>query len=287
MNKHAISAAAVLLAAGILLATAARAAGERLIDTPELVVEMTAANISCVMPGEDYAGFELTDDQATYRLLGYELPAHRERVARGGIAYVSWEPAEGETQVRIEFSTPPVSNMISAMPGTAERPQTPQVIAGFGIDPAAAARSTSPVLGSRRSGQEPQGDQHGTYELPEFPPVKYSDALVTLRVHNADFREVLWLMSEIGRVSIVLDPYWADEPTGGRRTPGGGADPGAGGGGSNGPGYRPGNPPPTIPREGTGRLSLDFKDVPFDTALELILMSVDLYKVDIYPGSFD
>ncbi|MBN2081876.1 hypothetical protein JW859_06660 [bacterium] len=289
MNRNAIYAATAALAvAGLLLAaTVARAAGERLIDTPELVVDVTATNITCAMPGEDYADFALTDDAATYRLLGYELPAGRERVAQGGISTVAWEPADAATLVTIEFSAPPLSNMITAVPGTADRRQTPQVIAGFGFDPAASARHTSPVLGSRQPGQAPQADPHGAYELPEFPPVKYSDALVTLKVHNADFREVLWLMSEIGRVSIVLDPYWADEPTGGRRTPGGGADPGSGGGDGNNPGYRPDGLPPTIPREGRGRLTLDFKDVPFDTALELILMSVDLYKVDIYPDSFD
>ncbi len=166
------------------------------------------------------------------------------------------------------------------------RPGVPQVVAGFYFNPAEAQSRPYPVLGSRKPGSSSAAsDPHGGYELPELPESKYSDALVNLSVRNTDFRDVLWLMSEIGNVSIVLDPYWADEPTGSRREVGGGVDPGGGGGSEGGPGYRPaGQFNPAAPREGTGNLSLNFKDVPFDLALDLVIMSVGLVKVDIYPG---
>jgi hypothetical protein len=161
------------------------------------------------------------------------------------------------------------------------------VIVGFTFEDGADGHGY-PVVGTQRPRHAEDEDVYGSYQLPKFPKVRYSDALVTLRVRNVDFRDVLWLMSEIGGVSIVLDPYWADEPTGSRRPPGGGADPGAGGGGESGPGFRgAGDYIPAAPREGTGLLSLNFEDVPFDLALDLIIMSVGLVKVDIWPGSFD
>jgi hypothetical protein len=106
-----------------------------------------------------------------------------------------------------------------------------------------------------------------------------------LKVRNVDFRDVLWLMSDIGGITIVLDPYWDDEPTGSRRQVGGGASGDGGGGAGGGGGFGTGgSPPPFAPREGTGRLTLNFQEVPFDQALDLILMTVGLVKVDIYPN---
>ena len=84
----------------------------------------------------------------------------------------------------------------------------------------------------------------------------------------------------------MLDPYWDQEPTGSRRPVGGGAGGDGGGGSGGGPGYRPGGVfLPSFPSSGGGDLSLNFYEVPFDTALDLILMSVGLVKVDIWPDS--
>jgi len=275
-------------AAVLLLATAALAATDVLVAQPELTVTRGDGNELCAMPGSDYADLVIDDQHASFTLLGQALPAGSKLVRGAGIRRVSWEPSADATLVDIEFSRPPSYHLINAVAGTEDRPQTPQVLAGFGFEPNGADQRARPILGGSQAGGSHQPDEYGTYKLPEFPPVKYSDALITLDVRNTDFRDVLWLMSQIGNVSIVLDPYWADEPTGGPRTPGGGADPGSGGGGGGEPGFRPGDEfLPQVPREGTGRLTLSFKNVPFDTALELVLMSVGLYKVDIYPGSLD
>lgn len=144
-----------------------------------------------------------------------------------------------------------------------------------------------------------------------FPPskrkYKYSDVLVDLNLVNTDFRQVLMLMSEIGNVSIVFDPYWNDAPTGGRRRPGGPGAPGGGGegGGEGGGGEGPGGPggggadgegqggfreagtfQVQLPQPGTGNLTMNLQGVPFDLALDLILTAVNLEKIDIYPGFF-
>lgn len=276
-----------LVCLGLGAGGAAVAAGDIVVDLPELVVARHGGNQTCALPGTGYEGLVVGDESATLLVLGQELPAGQKRVAGQGIRRVSWQPREGATSVEIEFTQPPSYSIANAVEGTEYRQFTPQVVVGFGFDVSGSERKTSPVLGSHKPGEAPvEPDRYGSYELPDFPPVKYSDALVTLRVENADFRDVLWLMSEIGGVSIVLDPYWADEPTGGTRTPGGGADPGSGGAGDGDPGFRPGGAfIPTVPRSGTGRLTLSFDNVPFDTALELILMSVGLHKIDICPGS--
>ncbi len=144
-------------------------------------------------------------------------------------------------------------------------------------------------------------EEEGRYQLPPFPyKYKYSDALVSLSLVNTDFRDVLMLLSEIGNVSIVLDPYWEDEPTGGRRRPGGpgglgggGGDGGGGeGGGGDGGGGQSGFREASIfqarlPRSGTGNLTLNLENVPFDLALDLVLTAVNLEKIDVYPGFFD
>jgi hypothetical protein len=280
------------LALAVLTVGPALADYEVVVDRPELMIVRNGVDQSLYIPGEAYSEVEYGETGATFRLVGGPEGSGSQRVMGEGISRVSWQPADdGEgTLVEVQFTTAPASSIINAIPGSEMRPYMPQVVAGFYFNPAESPAKPYPVLGSRKPGGHASGpDPHGEYKLPRLPESRYSDALVNLSVRNVDFRDVLWLMSEIGNVSIVLDPYWADEPTGSRRTVGGGADPGAGGGsGDGGAGYRgAGDFVPAAPREGTGNLSLNFKDVPFDLALDLVIMSVGLVKVDIYPGDLD
>jgi hypothetical protein len=280
--------AVLLLAVGASLGLCpALAADGLVVSEPELVIVRQGASETCALPATGYADLVVAEQGASFLLTGAQLPAGQRRVVGRGVRRVSWEPAGDDTRVSIEFVTPPTHSVINAVAGTEVRPYTPQVVVGFGFADGGGGGSY-PVLGSSVPRGSTREDAHGAYKLPGFPPVRYSDALVTLRVENVDFRDVLWLMSEIGGVSIVLDPYWADEPTGMPRPVGGGASGDGAGAGEDGGGFRDaGDFVPMAPRSGTGRLSLNFENVPFDTALELILMSVGLVKVDIYPGDLD
>jgi hypothetical protein len=286
MRKRLLFAVSVLLSL-LAVPLLARATDGTLLDKPEAVVVKQGLSESLAMPATGYRDLSVDKDSASFIILGDPLPAGSARVREHGVTKLSWAPVADGTQVTLALDREPQSYLINAVAGTKERPETAQVIAGFIFKPDARPAHHPVVGASRPTADDARPDEHGTYELPELPRARYSDALVTLKVTNADFRDVLWLMSQIGNVSIVLDPYWADPPTGGTRVPGGGADPGAGGGGgATDPGYRPGGDfIPIVPREGTGRLSLNFIAVPFDTALELVLMSVGLVKVDITPAS--
>lgn len=276
------------LALALIAVAPALAKYETVVSGPNLTVVRNGMDESISMPASAYSNVEYGDKSASFTLEGASLGSGSQRILGHGITHVSWEPTDGGTQVTVTFATAPASTIINAIPGSEMRPGVPQVVAGFYFNKADKADKPYPVLGSHKPGGETaKPDPHGNYELPKLPEAKYSDALVTLDVHNVDFRDVLWLLSDIGGVSIVLDPYWGDEPTGSRRQVGGGVDPGSnsGGGGVGDPGYRgAGSFIPGAPREGTGNLSLSFKDVPFDTALDLVVMSVGLVKADIYPG---
>ena len=275
----------VIFLLGFALAASA-AEGGLVVDEPALQVSRSGQLESAALPGASYSQLELDGNTASLLVEGSPvIEGDSKRVMGHGIKRISWEPtSDGKLAVQIDFASKPEFYAVNAVPGSDLRPDTQQVIAAFSFPDG--ERNSYPVMGSHGGSEAiTRGDEHGNYDLPEFPEAKYSDALVSLKVRNTDFREVLWLLSEIGGVSIVLDPYWDDEPTGTRRPPGGGGGGSGGDGGSgSGPGFRGagGFSPPT-PREGTGNLTLNFIDVPFDTALELVLMSVGLVKVDIYP----
>jgi hypothetical protein len=276
--------ASLVLCHLILFSLTARAAEpEILLDDPFVKVSRLSGLEACAFPATGYHGLELNGATARVVLDDASAEAGSRRVLGKGVKRISWVPSADGLAVEIEFATEPELYAVNAMSTTELKPGVPQVIAAFSF-PADSSRSSYPVMGAgAKTGSNERGDEHGTYELPKFPPVKYSDARVTLNVRNTDFRDVLWLLSDIGGVSIMLDPYWDQEPTGGTRPPGGGAN--GDGGGDGGPGFRPGGEfDPPVPRDGTGNLTLNFIDVPFDTALDLILMSVGLVKTDIYPG---
>jgi hypothetical protein len=117
------------------------------------------------------------------------------------------------------------------------------------------------------------------YDLPEFErKYKYSDALVTIHTRGASIKGVLDYMALVGNLSIVLDPYWDQEPTGGGRPPISGLGGGVGEGGSFGTG---GGASTGFQGFGRGAISVDLDDVPFDLALDLIITSAGLVYFDI------
>ncbi len=278
----------ILSSAIVICATTAASAAVdgTVLSQPEAVVLKHGANESVSIPGAGYRELVLAEATASFIVEQGPAVSSTYRVRGAQISSVALEPVDGGCRVTLAFRSAPAYSVLNAVNETEWRPGVAQVIAGFGFAPESAKTRSYPVVGGYGSDKSDlPRDSAGTYKLPQFPAAKYSDALVSLKVTNTDFREVLWLMSEIGNVSIMLDPYWQDEPTGSRRPPGGGADGGTPGGGGD-DGYRDaGGFNPVVPREGTGRLTLDFKDVPFDMALDLILQAVGLVKVDIWPES--
>jgi hypothetical protein len=276
---------AMLAVLGGLLLSAAKPgrSAQVVVKSPELTVTASGNEQTAAFPGGSYDGLTLAEDglSAKLTLVGQKLTAGSKKVAGQGISQVSWTLVGKNTQVEFTFAAPPKSTLLNAVQGTPARPRTPQVLAGFIFDSdTEAAPKGRSVLGARTAGSAGLSTQPGTYELPQLPPAHYSDALVTLKVQNAEFTDVLFLLSQIGNVSIVLDPYYNDEPTGSQR--GGLGGDGAGGGGDSAP-VSPGQPPAIFPREGTGTVTLNFKDVPFDRALDMLLMTSGLVKADIYP----
>ncbi|MEZ5337751.1 MAG: hypothetical protein R3F46_05755 [bacterium] len=231
---------------------------------------------SLAIRADAYSEFSLDEEKASasFVVSGPLLGIGSERIMGKGLRRISWEPAEGGTRFNLQFANLPEYHVLNAMGGTQLHPNVPQVLASFSFDPEKFRKRTLMGVRRERSDEEIARDsQYGDYDLPGFPDTEYSDARVTLKVVNGDFREILWYMSEIGNVSIMLDPYWGDEPTGSKRPPGGGVDPGT----DPGDGFTPG-----LIRNGVGQLTLNFDNVPFSEALDLILMSVGLVKVDVY-----
>lgn len=124
------------------------------------------------------------------------------------------------------------------------------------------------------------------YEFPEENKEdRLSDVLVNLEAAGGmSVWSVLNLMSNISGLSIIFDPYITDEPTGGRgyRPPKdpfstiGGGGLGSGGGFRDSSSFNPGGTG-IFNMAGTGVIG-NFRDVPFDQALELILESNNLRK---------
>ncbi len=103
-----------------------------------------------------------------------------------------------------------------------------------------------------------------------------SDVRVSLPAMNGmNLYEVLDYLSEISGISLIIDPYAFDEPTGSLRPP---KVPDMPAPGTSQPGFRPGGVfQPQFPSGGT--VVGNFIDVPFDTALKLILQTQELELV--------
>ncbi len=106
--------------------------------------------------------------------------------------------------------------------------------------------------------------------------IQLSEIRVSLSAQNGiNLYKTLMLLSEISGVSIIIDPYIVDEPTGSRRKtplepPGGSSD-------GNPTGFREGESfQPADLRGPTNTVVGNFNNVPFDLALKIILESHDL-----------
>lgn len=107
-----------------------------------------------------------------------------------------------------------------------------------------------------------------------------SDVRVTLpAMDGMNLYDVLHYLSLISGISLIIDPYAFDEPFGSRRAP---LPPEQAETDEGGPGYRPASVfDPQLGRSGT--VMGNFDNVPFDTALKLIL---DMHELEfvVYGG---
>lgn len=110
-----------------------------------------------------------------------------------------------------------------------------------------------------------------------------SDVRVSLpAINGMNLYDVLNYLSLISGISLIIDPYTFDEPTGMRRDPKVPEPPNPT---PNQPGFRPASVfQPQTP--GAGTVIGNFDNVPFDTALELILETHGLRYV-VYGGGGD
>ena len=147
---------------------------------------------------------------------------------------------------------------------------------------------------------EAQNDSPVSVGDPDYPPMtnqvsrpdyrylksQLSDVLVDLNAaQGLNLYATLMLLSEISGVSIIIDPYIADEPTGSRRNrkiepPGSGNE-------SGGQGFREASRfDPSFLQGGTRTVLGNLSNVPFELALDIILESHDLdYLVFSTPES--
>jgi hypothetical protein len=121
---------------------------------------------------------------------------------------------------------------------------------------------------------------YGQYTLPEFPDMEQqlSDVRINLDASQGfNLYQFLMYLSQISGISIIIDPYWFDDPTGNRpwREP---LDPGLGGDEDGGPGFRPGDIFDPV-AGGAGTVVGNFDNMPFDQALNMVLSTHGLVKV--------
>ena len=278
------------------------------------------------LAGTGYRELESKTLEVSFTVDGLDVKQPVKRLVDGyWIQRVELAPVEGGSRVTVGRSADARGLALAVSPGSEFIPDSPNVVFSLTVGAEAPQAEEDEATYEHPGAQptaavEPHPDypampvtagEEGKYRFPPFKrKYKYSDVLVDFNLVNTDFRQVLLLMSEIGNVSIILDPYWDDAPTGGRRRPGGAGGAGGGGGeGGGGDGEGPGGPggggggggdgegqggfreagtfQAQLPRSGTGTLTMNLQGVPFDLALDLILTAVNLEKIDIYPGFFD
>jgi len=308
--------APALLALLVLIPHYALGADERIeqIVPGKVVLHSTAGVETFYFAGDAYQDFEENALAVRLFVRGLSLPSPVKKTLSGHLVKtIELTPKAEGAQVTLSKSPWAGGVGVSVMPNSRFIAARPNVILSVTYGAKNSQEKESTAEGTENASQATEievdteyppisisEEAEGQYEFPPFPyKYKYSDALVSLNVVNVDFRDVLMLLSEIGGVSIVLDHYWNDTPTGGRRRPGGPGGVGGGGGGAGGGGQGEGGGGQQGgfreagvfqirgPISGTGTLTLNFENVPFDLALELVLTAVNLEKIDIYPGFFD
>ena len=283
INKYsfAILAGLVLVAVNYLLAAAVPQnstlepnPGKAWIFTSEFGVE------SLSFRATGYSQFVSTEREISFLLAGFRgADAKNHNLGGAALSTMKFTQENEGTRVAVSLYGSAGGVSINAAPASRAFPDSPTVVLALtGITPRRSSASSAgaddeyPSLGSAKKNE-------GDYELPPFERrYKYSDTLVSLHVKGASISGVLEFLSLVGNVSIVLDPYWNQQPTGGGRPPieSGGS---AGGGGAGGIGTGGGGA--GFGGFGQGLISVDIDDVPFDFALDLIITSAGLKYVEI------
>ena len=193
----------------------------------------------------------------------------------------SFAPVQQPSQ---PLASAPLNNALSAAAGGFAPAQMsgPTGLGGVPQDvPSVEQILTMARADAMRYGKDAAGmkDQYGTYELPSFEGEEemLSDVRVNLNAAGGfSLYQFLMFLSSISGISIIIDPYWLDEPFGGNGRPP--QDPGYLPGDQGGPGFRPGNVfDPQLGASGTVRGNFD--NVPFDEALDIVLSTHQLKKV--------
>jgi hypothetical protein len=130
------------------------------------------------------------------------------------------------------------------------------------------------------SGTSNRADTYGNYKLPSFEGDEEHLSEVRVNLNAAggfNLYQFIMFLSNISGISIIIDPYWFDDPTGNPndREP---LEPGEIPGEGGGSGFRPaGVFDPGFGATGTVRGNFD--NVPFDQALDMVLKTHNLEKV--------
>jgi hypothetical protein len=228
-----------------------------------------------------YTDLSVLPQQVTFTLTGCPVSQPVSEKLDGLVLSELWIKPDGDKAfVTLKLSGLADGFGVNTAPASRAFPNSGSVIAGFTGLKLAAPASTSKVNSQSTVGSEyPDiaAPVVSDYELPEFETrYKYSDALVTLHTRGSSVRGVLEFLSLVGNVSIILDPYWDQAPTGTDRPPisgiGGGDNPNYGTGGGLDTGFN---------GLGSGSITCDMDNVPFDLALDLIITSAGLVYFDI------
>ncbi len=228
-----------------------------------------------------YSDLSVLPQQVTFTLVGCQVSQPVSEKLNGVVLSELWIKPDGDKAVvTMKLSGFADGFGVNAAPSSRVFPKSGSVIAGFtGLKLAAPASTLKSDYQSTVGNEYPDVTPPiaSDYKLPEFETrYKYSDALVTLHTKGASIRGVLEFLSIVGNVSIVLDPYWDQPPTGSGRPPmsgiGGGDNPDFGTGGGLNTGFN---------GLGTGSIAVSLDDVPFDLALDLIITSAGLVYFDI------
>lgn len=224
-----------------------------------------------------YDGLVETPSSVTFRAKGLKISSPVvEKVDGVAVSEILFKPERDVTLVTIKLRGIADGFTINAAPRSRAFPNSASVVVGFtGLRASAAQGSGVANPDDDYPMIESLSASRGDYELPEFErKYKYSDVLITLKTSGASVTGVIDFLSLVSGVSIILDPYWDQEPTGTGRPPlsGGGPGQGPGTGGGPGMGYR---------GLGTGAITVNLEDVPFDLALDLILTSAGLVYFEV------